>query len=293
MQVAIYSRLLKEKDEEIVEEVFRLLEKYQMEVTVFEPYADSLKVQLPTIRFANTYSSHQDLLEQRPEFMITLGGDGTILDTLLIIQDSEIPIVGINIGRLGFLSSIDKNHIQAAIASIVNNNFHIEKRTILNLECNLPIFKNTNFAINDCTISKRDTSSMITIHTYINGNWLNSYWADGLIICTPTGSTGYSLSCGGPIVFPNSGNFVITPIAPHNLNVRPIVISDDAVVTFEIEGRAENFLCTLDSRYETVTAAHKITIRKANFPVNLVRIKANDFSTTIRSKLSWGLDTRN
>ena len=157
----------------------------------------------------------------------------------------------------------------------------------------MPVFNDAPFALNDFTILKRDTSSMIIIHTYINGAYLNSYWADGIIVSTPTGSTGYSLSCGGPIIFPGSGNFIITPVAPHNLNVRPIVMSDDAVISFEIEGRAENFLCTLDSRFETVTAAHQLAIRKNNFPIKLVNIQGVDFPSTIRGKLNWGQDTRN
>lgn len=161
------------------------------------------------------------------------------------------------------------------------------------LESNLPLFGNLRFALNDCTLLKRDTSSMITLHTFINGAYLNSYWADGIIVATPTGSTGYSLSCGGPIVFPNSGNFVLTPVAPHNLNVRPVVISDDSVISFEIEGRAENFLCTLDSRFEPITSAHQLAVRKNDFKIRLVTLQDIGFMDTIRNKLAWGTDSRN
>ena len=171
--------------------------------------------------------------------------------------------------------------------------YSLEERGSIYLESNFPLFDETPFALNDCTLLKRDTSSMITVHTYINGAYLNSYWADGIIVATPTGSTGYSLSCGGPVIFPDSGNFVITPVAPHNLNVRPIVISDDSIVSFEIEGRAENFLCTLDSRFEMVTAAHQLAVRKNDFKLKLVQLYDVGFLETIRNKLAWGVDTRN
>lgn len=171
--------------------------------------------------------------------------------------------------------------------------YRLEERRTLYLESNLPLFGDTPYALNDFTILKRDTSSMITIHTFINGAYLNSYWADGIVVATPTGSTGYSLSCGGPIIFPGSGNFIITPVAPHNLNVRPIVMSDDTVISFEVEGRAENFLCTLDSRFEPITAAHQLAVRKNDFPIRLIHLQDVDFLDTIRGKLNWGQDTRN
>ena len=171
--------------------------------------------------------------------------------------------------------------------------YSLSERTLLHLESNHPLFGDIPFAMNDCTLLKRDTSSMIVIHTFINGAYLNSYWADGLIVSTPTGSTGYSLSCGGPIIFPNSGNFVITPVAPHNLNVRPIVISDNSIISFEVEGRAENFLCTLDSRFETITSDFQLAVRKCDFNVKLVQLHGWSFMHTIREKLMWGTDTRN
>ncbi|MEM9847197.1 MAG: NAD(+) kinase, partial [Bacteroidota bacterium] len=171
--------------------------------------------------------------------------------------------------------------------------YRIDQRKLLLLESNQPLFNDLNFALNDCTILKRDTSSMITIHTYINGSYLNSYWADGLIISTPTGSTGYSLSCGGPIIFPQSGNFVITPVAPHNLNVRPIVISDNSIISFEVEGRANNFLCTLDSRFKPIDSTFQLAVKKCNFVARLVRFTDTGFLNTIREKLVWGVDQRN
>ena len=177
--------------------------------------------------------------------------------------------------------------------ALLTGDYALDPRRMLQLDSNIPIFGDTNFALNDLTIVKRDTSAMIIIHAYLNGAFLNSYWADGLIVSTPTGSTGYSLSCGGPIIFPQSGNFVVTPIAPHNLNVRPVVIPDSSVLSFEIEGRAESFLCTLDARFEPITAQHRLTLRRAPFETVLVRLPDYTFLSTIRSKLSWGLDSRN
>ena len=188
---------------------------------------------------------------------------------------------------------MEKTKIEESIDLLISGNYTFDYRNLLYLESNEPLFGDIPFALNDCTLLKRDTSSMITIHTFINGAYLNSYWADGIIMATPTGSTGYSLSCGGPIIFPDSGNFVITPVAPHNLNVRPVVISDDSVVSFEIEGRAENFLCTLDSRFETVTSLHQLAVRKNDFTIRLVQLPEQGFLTTIRQKLAWGADRRN
>ena len=226
-------------------------------------------------------------------FVITLGGDGTILAATTFVKDSNVPILGINLGRLGFLASIEKTRIKDAINLLVDGRFTVENRSLLCLESNTPLFGGDNFALNDFTILKRDTSSMISIHTYINGAYLNTYWADGVILATATGSTGYSLSCGGPIIFPNSGNFVITPVAPHNLNIRPIVISDESVVSFEIEGRADSFLCTLDSRHELITADYHLAIRKADFHIKLIQLQGRGFMKTIRNKLAWGQDKRN
>jgi len=197
------------------------------------------------------------------------------------------------LGRLGFLASIEKEKIREAISLLKAGRYSLSERTLLHLESNHPLFGDIPFALNDCTLLKRDTSSMIVIHTFINGAYLNSYWADGLIISTPTGSTGYSLSCGGPIIFPNSGNFVITPVAPHNLNVRPIVISDSSVISFEVEGRAENFLCTLDARFETITSEFQLAVRKCDFDIKLIQLHGWSFMHTIREKLMWGTDTRN
>ncbi|HPD52600.1 MAG TPA: NAD kinase, partial [Bacteroidia bacterium] len=223
----------------------------------------------------------------------SIGGDGTLLDTVCLVKDANIPIVGINAGRLGFLSSVSRETLPLAIESILKGHYTLDARTLLRLESNKPIFAGENIGLNEFTLHKKETSSMITIHTYLNGEYLNSYWADGIMISTPTGSTGYSLSCGGPIIVPQSESFVITPIAPHNLNVRPIVVSDKNVISLEVEGRSQHFMATLDSRSVTIDNSYQLAVRKESYAIQLVRLNNENFLNTLRKKLSWGLDTRN
>jgi NAD+ kinase len=225
--------------------------------------------------------------------LISLGGDGTMLDTVSFIGDSNIPLIGINLGRLGFLAAISENEAADAIESLVRGSYTIEKRSLLHLESSMPIFEDAPFALNEFTLHRKDSSSMIKIHTYLNGEFLNTYWADGLIVATPTGSTGYSLSCGGPVVFPQTSSFVITPVAPHNLSTRPIVVPDDNVISFELEGRTDHFLCTLDSRTETIPTSIQLAVKKENFSISLIRPDEHNFLKTIRQKLYWGIDRRN
>lgn len=293
MQVIIFSKKIKTKDLPYVQELFDILAEYQINAYVYEPYLKQIKDLITFKRDVGVFEGTIDFTVKKFDFFITLGGDGTILDAVTQIQHHDIPIMGINLGRLGFLATIEKAKIRTAIEMLRKGMYSVANRSMLYLESNLPLFKEVPYALNDFTILKRDTSSMITIHTYINGVYLNSYWADGLIVATPTGSTGYSLSCGGPIIFPGSGNFIIAPVAPHNLNVRPIVLGDDAVISFEIEGRSENFLCTLDSRFETITAAHSLAIRKNDFDAQLVTLENNNFQSTLHHKLNWGDDVRN
>ena len=225
--------------------------------------------------------------------MISLGGDGTLLDTVCLVRDKQIPVLGINYGRLGFLASLGKDKLDEAVEALKNRTYVLDKRGLLHLEASVPLFGTTPFALNEFTIHKREFSPMIKIHTYLNGEFLNTFWSDGLIVSTPTGSTGYSLSCNGPVVFPDSDSFVITPIAPHNLNIRPIVVPNHNVISFEVEGRTEDFICTLDSRKEVVDKTVQLAIRKENFCFNLVRLNENNFLRTLREKLTWGFDTRN
>jgi NAD+ kinase len=293
MQVVIYSKVLHEKDTPFVQVLFDALHHEKVNTYIYAPYLEQLKGKINFKRDVAVFENHLDFKTHSFDFVITLGGDGTILDAVTMVRDNDVPIMGINLGRLGFLASVGKTRIEQAVSALVKGMYSIERRKLLYLESNIPIFGDNRFALNDCTLLKRDTSSMITVHTFINGAYLNSYWADGLIVATPTGSTGYSLSCGGPIIFPDSDNFVITPVAPHNLNVRPIVISDSSVISFEIEGRAENFLCTLDSRFETITADYQLAVRTCDFRVKLVQLYDDNFLKTIREKLAWGVDARN
>ncbi len=273
--------------------LFDILAQRDAELFIFEEYYQSFDDRIKIQQKLELFKEHEDFKAQNIDFMISLGGDGTILDLVTIVRDTGVPIMGINLGRLGFLAMIEKNRIEQALDALYSDSFTLDQRSILYLESSPSIFGDKNFALNDFTILKRDTSSMVIIHTYVNGEFLNSYWADGIIVATPTGSTGYSLSCGGPIIFPKSGNFIITPVAPHNLNVRPIVLSDNAVISFEVEGRAKNFLCTLDSRYETIDTHFQLAVRKADFQVNLVRFTDRNFLYMIREKLKWGIDSRN
>lgn len=293
MRVLIYSQKLKETDKPYVTQLLDEAASEDIEVSIFGPYMSTLKAAGLVTQAYETLSSYEEIKAAMPDMVITLGGDGTILGAILQIRDLGIPILGVNLGRLGFLSNVEKSKISAAIQGVAAGAYEVEHRAMMSLQCSIPIFGETPFCLNDFTLTKRDTSSMVTIHAYLDGKFLNSYWADGIVVATPTGSTGYSLSVGGPIVFPKSGNFVIAPIAPHNLNVRPIVISDNSEITLEIEGRSENFLCTLDSRYQTVTSQHKIRLKKSSFNIALANMTDISFMKTIRSKLLWGLDKRN
>ncbi len=293
MQIVVYGRIGKEQDFPIIQSFFDILAEEGINVYVNKVYLESLNGSINFKNDVGVFEGYLDFKTRHFDYVITLGGDGTILNAVAEVRDADVPILGINLGRLGFLASIEKEKIKEAIGLLKTGRYSLSERTLLHLESNLPLFGDIPFAMNDCTLLKRDTSSMIVIHTFINGAYLNSYWADGLIISTPTGSTGYSLSCGGPIIFPNSGNFVITPVAPHNLNVRPIVISDSSIISFEVEGRAENFLCTLDARFETITSGFQLAVRKCDFNVKLVQLHGWSFMHTIREKLMWGTDTRN
>lgn len=259
---------------------------------VYEPYFLDAQRYLNLPPTTQVFSHHEQLTEDI-DFIISLGGDGTMLDTVTLVRDKSIPVAGINFGRLGFLASIGKDEMRDAIKALSRRSYIIDRRSLIHLDSNVPLFNDVPYALNEFAIHKRDISPMIKVHTYINGELLNTYWADGLILSTPTGSTGYSLSCGGPVIFPDATSFVITPIAPHNLNVRPIVVPDNTIISFEVESRADEIICALDSRRELVDKNVLLAIRKESFMLNLVRLNENNFLQTLRSKLSWGLDKRN
>ena len=293
MKAFIYGYMVKDENIDYINTFLKAIEEEQIEIVLYERFKEAYENHTSTTLDHKSIANYTELKDSGATIVITLGGDGTILYAATIIRDLGLPILGINLGRMGFLASTEKKNIRKAIKKIKEGDYTTKERTMLSLESNPNIFGETAFGLNDFTLHKRDTSSMVTIHTYIDGGFLNSYWADGLIVATPTGSTGYSLSCGGPIVLPESANFVITPVAPHNLNMRPMIIPDSSVVSFKIEGRAENFLCTLDSRNETVTHEHELSIRKCKFGMKLIHLDGTSFFNTIREKLAWGRDTRN
>lgn len=292
MRIAIYGRNFSDASIIYVQQLIDSLLSNNIEIVVYDAFHTFLAPRINFGKTVNTFSGYNDLVGN-VDYLLSVGGDGTLLDTVAMVRDSGIPVVGINLGRLGFLTGIARENISTAVESLLKGHYTIDKRTLLRLESDKPLFANENFALNELSIHKKDTSAMIIIHTYINGEFLNSYWADGLIVATPTGSTAYSLSCGGPVVFPGSGNFVITPISPHNLNVRPIIVSDTNVITFEIEGRTPFFLLSLDSRTATIDSSVQLAVRKENFEINLLRLNNENYLNTLREKLMWGLDTRN
>jgi NAD+ kinase len=292
LKVAIYSRVLESTKQEDVQLFFDELEKERIVPVVFEPYLQTIKAYISLPASTQTFSTTDDLNEEI-DFLISLGGDGTLLDTVTLVRNKRIPVVGINFGRLGFLAGIGRDEMVTAVKALARRSYIIDRRTLIHLDSNVPMFNEVPYALNEFAIHKRDTAPMIKIHTYLNGELLNTYWADGLIVATPTGSTGYSLSCGGPVVFPDSASFVITPVAPHNLNLRPIVIPDSTIVSFEVESRSDDIICALDSRREIVHKNVLLAVRRENFMMNLVRLNENNFLQTLRNKLSWGLDKRN
>lgn len=291
MRIAIYGRNFNEHYRAQVEDFFGLL-KGQADLVVYEPYLRFLATHSEVALECEVFNNHLDIANNI-DLMISVGGDGTFLDTVQMVRHYNIPILGVNIGRLGFLANVARDDMEQAIKDVLKGNYAIDKRSIITVESDPDVLGDENFALNEITVHKKDTSSMITIHTYLNDDFLNSYWADGLIISTPTGSTAYSLSCAGPLVAPDSENFIITPIAPHNLNVRPFVINDSNTITLKVEGRGDAFMASLDSRSVTIDQNVQLTIKKAAFEAHLVDLHTHDFLTTVRQKLMWGADKRN
>lgn len=291
MRVGVHGKEFTRQSASFIESIFEILHRHKVEVFVSSAFSKFLKSDMFKKYSFQRYEPGDNL--KKLKFIISIGGDGTLLDSLTHVGKTGIPILGINTGRLGFLATISRNETEAALHDVLTGSYKLDERAVLHLESNRNIFGNMNFALNDFTLVKKDTSSMITIHTYIDGEFLNSYWADGIIVSSPTGSTGYSLSCGGPLIFPRSGNFVITPVSPHNLTVRPIVVSDSCEISFEVEGRSKKFLVSLDSRVATVDKSVKLKIKKADFKVNLIQLEGHSYFKTLRQKLNWGLDIRN
>lgn len=292
MRIALYSRNFSETNIAYLYSVLQELQQRSRAILVHSHIFQSFPEILHKFNNIEVFSSAEEL-ERDIDFLISLGGDGTMLDAVSLIYGKQIPMLGINFGRLGFLASTGKEDLKASIEALAHHAYTIEQRALLHVEADIPLFNDVPFALNDFTIAKKDISSIIKIKTYLNGEFLNTYWADGLIVSTPTGSTAYNMSCNGPIIFPTSSSFVITPIASHQLNVRPIVVSDNHIISFEIESRSESFICSLDARRAEVASKTRIAIRKAPFAVGIVRLQENSFLSALKNKLGWGNDTRN
>lgn len=292
MKVAIYSRGLDFEQENPLLLLLEELARYDISILIYRQLLEQFTIPAHLYEKVIPFKNSEDLSDQI-DCLISLGGDGTLLDTVTLVKDKNIPILGINFGRLGFLASISKEELTSAVDALVNHTYLVDKRSLIHLDSNEKLFGETAFALNEFAIHKRDISPMVKIHTYLNGEFLNTYWADGLIVSTPTGSTGYNMSCNGPIMFPESSSFVITPVAPHNLNVRSIIVPDSNVISFEVESRADQFICALDARREIVNKTIQLAVKKEKFGVNLIRLNENSFLSTLRTKLTWGLDKRN
>lgn len=291
MKFALFGQNYQGNTEEIVLEVIKILNENNIEIIIEEKFKNSFKNIKNNI---TTFATHEEL-DNSVDVLISIGGDGTILRAITYVRDKNTPIVGINTGRLGFLATVQIENINLLLNKVINKDFTISKRSLLSLQCTPrnPDLVDLNFALNEVTVSRKDSTSMITIETYLNGEYLTSYWADGLIISTPTGSTGYSLSCGGPVLMPDVNSLVITPIAPHNLNARPLVIPDNTEIELKVTGREEQYLVSLDSRITSVTNETLLKINKTPFQVNMIEFQDEGFLKTIRKKLLWGEDRRN
>jgi len=292
MKVALFGRNISDQAIPFIQELVDRLDTTEGDLLIYTPLYEGIKEKVKFAHHPECFEMETDL-KGKTDFLFSIGGDGTILDAVRAIGDSGIPVTGINLGRLGFLSGIPKEQILSAITAIEKGDYLLEERTLLQLVAPGGLFGKAGFALNDLTVYKPNVMSMLTIKTWINGEFLNTYWADGLIIATPTGSTAYSLSCTGPIMAPGAESFVVTPIASHNLTVRPIVLRDDSEIRIRVEGKGNEFLVSLDSRIEKVQNPNELIVQKAGFKIHLLRLADKNFFQTIREKLNWGLDNRN
>lgn len=292
MTIALYARPVKDNHADYVKTLSTRLDKENITLVIHSAFYAYLKKEFGFNLDISTFTTHEDLKKQKPDYLISLGGDGTMLETVDLVRDTGIPVLGVNTGRLGFLASVYKEDFTKAIDKLINKKFTLDVRCLLQLQSPQNLFE-LNVALNECTLVKKDSSTMMSIDVEVNGVFLNSYWADGLIIATPTGSTAYSLSCGGPLLVPGSDSFILTPIAPHNLNVRPIVIGSNSEITLKIRGRDKQNIISLDSRMATLQTGELVMLKKAPYDFNLINLEGQHFFSTLRNKLMWGLDKRN
>lgn len=293
MNIAIYGKKTSSKEDlEDFENLISSIQKHGWNPILESNLKNILRSKINGIESLLTFDNHLDF-KTGIDLVISVGGDGTFIKTVGFIRDSNVPILGINTGRLGFLANIRRDQIEESMELILQKKYVYEKRSLLSVETKNKIFGEDNFALNEVTVHKKDTASMITVHATLGEDYLNSYWADGLIVATPTGSTAYSLSCGGPIITPGCKVHILTPIAAHNLNVRPMVVADDLEIKLTVEGREKSYLVSLDSKTKNIAAGEEIIIRKAKFMVNVIKFEDNNFLDTIRKKMLWGIDQRN
>ena len=294
MKLAVFGRFYNETTTTSVERLFDYLLKKNANAYIECEFFNLIKKESPNFDAYKSFKTF-DTLDKSFDFLVSVGGDGTILRAIIFVKDMGIPIVGINTGRLGFLATIQVNQIEKAIQNIIDGKYKISERSLLSIETSPENdeIKALNFALNEIAVSRKNTTSMITVETYLNDEYLTSYWSDGLIVSTPTGSTGYSLSCGGPVITPDTNSFVLAPIAPHNLSARPLIIPDSTEIQLRVEGREESHLISLDSRIATLENGTIIKIKKADFKIKMIDLLDESFLDTLRKKLLWGEDKRN
>lgn len=292
MKIALFGKSISSDSMDYLKLLVENLETAGISITVYEPYLKTIGKYLFFNKEVEVFSDHTQIRHQ-VDFLLSIGGDGTLLDTITLLRDSGVPVLGINLGRLGFLASINKDMIIPAIHAMVEGNYSLDKRTLVKIETENNLFGGYNYALNEMTVYKKNPHSMLTIKVFVNNEFLNAYWADGLIIATPTGSTAYSLSCGGPIITPDSENFIITPISSHNLTVRPIVIPDNSLIKIQVVSRESDYYASLDSRSISVPSDTELWVKKESFHINLVKMNNQNFFSTLRHKLLWGNDARN
>lgn len=290
--IAIFGKAFNPDHADYVHLLIGKLEESGCNLIIWEPFFQFIRKSIRPGKAIETFHHHEQL-KGKTDYLISVGGDGTMLDAMQLVRDSGIPVAGINLGRMGFLSSIPRTEILPAISDILEGRFNIEQRSLISIQSPVDLFGEFSFALNELSINKKDSSSMVVVQVWVDNHFLNSYWADGLLIATPTGSTAYSLSCNGPIITPDSNSFVITPIAPHNLTMRPIVIPDNKIIKLKVDSRDSKALVRLDSRTAELDRDTDLVIRKADFMVNILQRKNENFFSTLRAKLNWGMDIRN
>jgi NAD+ kinase len=292
MRIAIFGRDIKPVFYESLKRLFEILLQHKVEVTIYRPFLAYMDRELAfKPSHVTDFSSHNEL--KNVDFFFSIGGDGAFLEAISLVRDSGIPMVGINSGRLGFLADVAQAELESALERFFAGQYYLQSRSLIKLENDLGLFADFPYALNEFTVHKQDTSQMITVHVEVGGDFLNSYWADGLIVSTPTGSTAYSLSVGGPIITPTAANFIIAPIAPHNLAIRPVVVPDSEEIKLMIEGRGERYLASLDSRSDAFGSDIVMSLKKADFSINVLQFDNQSFYSTLRNKLMWGIDKRN